>query len=199
MVAHKIPNGTCTICNHPQRGRIDFLLCTTTGSLEWGTGLRALGQKFGVSFRALHRHGKAHISQEYRRAVKIGPFQSEDHLRKLLADTGASVLDRFNGLYNGHLSRWLVALEANNDPLMISHGKVMAQLLGKVGVLAGEMLPPGAHQRIEQNFYLSPDFYQFQQRALRVLRRHPEAMNDWIAEFRPEPPQMIEHAEAAAD
>jgi hypothetical protein len=197
MVAHKIPSGTCTICKHPERGRIDFLVCTANG--EWGSGLRALSRKFNVSMHALHRHGKTHISAEYRRAVKIGPFQSEDHLRQLLADTGASVLDRYNAVYNGHLARWLSALEANNDPLMIAHGKVMAALLAKVGILTREMLPPGAHTRIEANFLLSPDFHQFQQRALRVLRRHPEAMEDWVAEFRPEPPKMIEHAEAAAD
>jgi hypothetical protein len=197
MVAHKIPRGTCTVCRHPERGRIDFLVCTANG--DSGSGLRALSRKFCVSRQALHRHSKAHISAEYRRAVKIGPFESEDNLRRLLADTGASVLDRYNAVYNGHLSRWLAALEANNDPMMISHGKVLAALLAKVGLLTREMLPPGAHTRVEQNFYLSPDFYQFQQRALRVLRRHPEAMSDWIAEFRPEPPAMIEHAAAAAD
>ena len=125
-------------------------------------------------------------------------FRSEDHLRQLLADTGSTVLDRFNGLYNGHLSRWLVALEAHNDAMMVQHGRVMGQLLAKVGILTREMLPPGAHQRIEQNFYLTPDFHEFQQRALRVLRRHPEAMEDWLSEFRPQPPRMIEHAEAAA-
>jgi hypothetical protein len=192
-----VPTGRCTICMHPERARIDFLATTAGG--EWGSGRRALATKFGVSSHALYRHCKAHISAEYRRAVKIGPFSSEEHLRQLLADTGASVLDRFNGLYNGHLARWLGALEANNDALMLEHGRVLSMLLGKVGILTREMLPPGAHTKIENNFFLSPDFMQFQQRALRVLRRHPEAMQDWIAEFRPDPPRMIEHAEAAAD
>ena len=64
----------------------------------------------------------------------------------------------------------------------------MAALLGKIGVLTREMLPPGAHQTIQQNFYMTADFYNFQRRALTVLRRHPEALQDWIAEFRPEPP-----------
>jgi hypothetical protein len=197
MPAHKIPGGQCTICNHPQRGRIDFLLCSLAGSGEWGTGDRALGTKFGVSRQALGRHRRAHISEEYRAAVKIGPFQSEAALRQLLAEEGASVLDRFNAVYGGHLSRWLTALEAGDDNVMVLHGKVMAALLAKVGLLTREMLPPGAHQRIEQNFYLSPDFYQFQQRALRVLRRHPQVMEEWLAEFRPEPPGMIEHASSA--
>jgi hypothetical protein len=180
----------CTICAHDQRGRLDYLLVTTGGS--HGGGRRALAQKFGVSPDALWRHAKNHISEEYRTAVKVGPFESEEALRKLLAETGASVLDRYNAIYNGHLSRWLLALEAGNDEVMIRHGNVMAALLAKVGVLTREMLPPGAHQNIQTSIYLSSDFYAFQRRALGVLRRHPEALADWIAEFRPEPLKLIE-------
>lgn len=186
----------CTICVHDHRGRIDYLLVTTGGS--HGGGRRALAQKFGVSADALWRHAKNHISDEYRTAVKVGPFESEEALRKLLAETGASVLDRYNAIYNGHLSRWLLALEAANDEVMIKHGNVMAALLAKVGVLTREMLPPGAHQTIQTSIYLSPDFYAFQRRALAVLRRHPEAPADWIAEFRPESPKLIEAAVDAA-
>jgi hypothetical protein len=192
-----VPTGKCTICAHPQRGRIDFLACTAGG--EWGGGRRALAAKFNISSHALYPHIKSHISEEFRRAVKVGPFESEERLRQLLAETGASTLDRFNAIYGGHLSRWLAALEAGNDDLMVQHGRVLSALLTKLAHLTKEMLPPGAHTRIENNFFLSPDFVQFQQRALRVLRRHPEAMADWVAEFRPEPPRMIEHAEAAAD
>ena len=176
----------CTICANPERGRIDYLLVCSAGS--HGEGRRALAKKFGVSADALWRHAKNHISADYRAAVEVGPFESEGALRKLLAETGASVLDRYNAVYNGHLARWLVALEAGHDETMIRHGNVMAALLGKIGVLTREMLPPGAHQTIQQNFYMTADFYNFQRRALTVLRRHPEALQDWIAEFRPEPP-----------
>jgi hypothetical protein len=180
----------CTICCHSERGRIDYLLVCSAGS--HGEGRRALAKKFNVSADALWRHAKNHISQKYRAAIKVGPFESEDALRKLLAETGASVLDRYNAVYNGHLARWLVALEAGQDDLMIRHGNVMAALLGKIGLLTREMLPSGAHQTIQQNFYMSADFYNFQRRAVAVLRRHPEALADWIAEFHAEPPKLIE-------
>jgi hypothetical protein len=192
-----IANGKCTICAHPERPRLDYLAVVAGG--EWGSGRRALAAKFKVSSHALYRHINAHISEAFRRAAKTGPFQSEERLRTLLADTGASTIDRYNALYSGHLSRWLAAFEAGNDELMATHARVMTQMLNKVGLLTREMLPPGAHTRIENNFFLSPDFHQFQQRALQVLRRHPEAMQDWVAEFRPESPRMIEHAQAAAD
>ena len=71
-----------------------------------GEGRRALAQKFGVSADALWRHSKNHISEEYRRAVKIGPFESEESLRKLLAETGASVLDRLGWGCHRRAHRW---------------------------------------------------------------------------------------------
>ena len=116
----------CTICANPERGRLDYLLVCSEGS--HGEGRRALAKKFGVSADALWRHAKNHISEDYRAAVKMGPFESEGALRKLLAETGASVLDRYNAVYNGHLARWLVALEAGHDETMIRHGNVMAAL-----------------------------------------------------------------------
>jgi hypothetical protein len=197
MAARPGPNGRCTVCNHPERARIDFLATTAGG--EWGSGRRSLAAKFAVSEHALYRHIRHHISDEYRRAVRVGPFESEEKLRALLADAGASVLDRYNGLYSGHLARWLAAFEAGNDEMMYRHGSLMGALLGKVGVLTREMLPPGAHTRIENNFFLSPDFAAFQRRAVAVLRRHPEALSDWLAEFRPEPPEAPKMIEAHAE
>jgi hypothetical protein len=108
------------------------------------------------------------------------------------------VLDNYRALYDGHLFRWLIALEAGNDEAMVRHGRAMSDMLHKIGVLTRELLPPGAHTAIQQNIYMSPDFYTFQRRALTVLRRHPEAMSDWLKEFRPEPPAMIEAGAADA-
>jgi hypothetical protein len=56
------------------------------------------------------------------------------------------------------------------------------------------MLPPGAHTAIQQTIFMSPDFYTFQRRALSVLRRHPEAMGDWLREFRSEAPAALVEA-----
>jgi hypothetical protein len=36
----------------------------------------------------------------------------------------------------------------------------------------------------------SPDYHSFQQRAVAVLRRHPEALADWLEEFRQEPTDL---------
>lgn len=162
----------CTVCQHPERGRIDYLLCVAEGN--HGSGRRALGEKYGLSQHAIWRHGKAHISEEYRKAARVGPFQSEEELRRLVAESGASALDRFNALYNGHLSRWLHALEIGDDDAMTRHGALMGQLLAKIGVITKELTPSSAHTSITNNLTLSPDYYVFQQRAAAVLRRFPE-------------------------
>jgi hypothetical protein len=181
----------CTVCQHPERGRIDYLLCVAEGN--HGSGRRALGEKYGLSQHAIWRHGKAHISEEYRKAARVGPFQSEEELRRLVAESGASALDRFNALYNGHLSRWLHALEIGDDDAMTRHGALMGQLLAKIGVITKELTPSSAHTSITNNLTLSPDYYVFQQRAAAVLRRFPEVWEAWQQEFRQSPePKLIE-------
>jgi hypothetical protein len=139
----------CTVCQHPERGRIDYLLCVAEGN--HGSGRRALGEKYGLSQHAIWRHGKAHISEEYRKAARVGPFQSEEELRRLVAESGASALDRFNALYNGHLSRWLHALEIGDDDAMTRHGALMGQLLAKIGVIQGIDAVVGPHLDHQQS------------------------------------------------
>lgn len=186
----------CTVCQHPERGRIDYLLCVAEGN--HGSGRRALGEKYGLSQHAIWRHGKAHISEEYRKAARVGPFQSEEELRRLVAESGASALDRFNALYNGHLSRWLHALEIGDDDAMTRHGALMGQLLAKIGVITKELTPSSAHTSITNNLTLSPDYYVFQQRAAAVLRRFPEVWEAWQQEFRQSPePKLIEGGDAS--
>jgi hypothetical protein len=186
----------CTVCQHPERGRIDYLLCVAEGN--HGSGRRALGEKYGLSQHAIWRHGKAHISEEYRKAARVGPFQSEEELRRLVAESGASALDRFNALYNGHLSRWLHALEIGDDDAMTRHGALMGQLLAKIGVITKELTPSSTHTSITNNLTLSPDYYVFQQRAAAVLRRFPEVWEAWQQEFRQSPePKLIEGGDAS--
>jgi hypothetical protein len=186
----------CTVCQHPERGRIDYLLCVAEGN--HGSGRRALGEKYGLSQHAIWRHGKAHISEEYRKAARVGPFQSEEELRRLVAESGASALDRFNALYNGHLSRWLHALEIGDDDAMTRHGALMGQLLAKIGVITKELTPSSAHTSITNNLTLSPDYYVFQQRAAAVLRRFPEVWEAWQQEFRQSPePKLIDGGDAS--
>jgi hypothetical protein len=180
----------CAICQHEARSRIDYLIVTGTVDGGKGTGRRALAVKFGVSSDALYHHSRAHISDEYRRAVLAGPFRSEDDLRQLAAEEGVSVLQNYRAVFNGHRSRWLYALEIGDDTAMVSHGRAMDGMLWRLGQLTREIMP---NAPVTQNIFMTPDYYNFERRALRVLRKHPEALQDWIDEFREvDRPQLIE-------
>ena len=98
----------CGICLHPERGRIDFLVCS-------GAGVQPTAKKFGVSYDSLRNHVAKHIAQSYRDAVRLGPLQSEEQLRRLVAESGAGVIENLKAIYSGLASRWLHAFEAGDD------------------------------------------------------------------------------------
>ena len=187
----------CTVCQHPERGRIDYLLCVAEGN--HGSGRRALGEKYGLfAARYLAPRQSAHQRGIQEGWARVGPFQSEEELRRLVAESGASALNRFNALYNGHLSRWLHALEIGDDDAMTRHGALMGQLLARFGVITKELTPSSADTSITNNLTLSPDYYVFQQRAAAVLRRFPEVWEAWQQEFRQSPePKLIEGGDAS--
>ena len=62
---------SCTICNHPQRQKIDQALIAGSATLA------ALSQEYGLSTSALHRH-KAHLQAKVSRAQD----QLQDNLRQ---------------------------------------------------------------------------------------------------------------------
>jgi hypothetical protein len=179
----------CAVCKHEQRGRIDYLIVTADGSI--GSGRRALAEKFGLTPDAIAKHGKNHISAEYRAAVLAGPFRSEDDLRQLAAEEGTSVLVNYRALFNAHRGRWLRALEIGDDDAMVKHARAMDNMLWRIGQLTREIAPHAP--AIQTNVFMTADYYQFERRALSVLRRHPEALEDWLAEFREvQRPALIE-------
>ena len=164
----------CTVCTHPEAGRIDFLL--VSGSGEHGKGRRSLAEKFGLGADALHRHAKRHISAEYRRAILAGPLHSEQDLRELVAQEGQSVLVNFRSLFNAHRQRWLVALESGDDLMMIAHTKTMTEILTRIGRLTQEIAPP---QTFVQNntviFEHTPEYINAITALTAALRPFPEA------------------------
>jgi hypothetical protein len=169
-----IKNGRCSVCNHEQCGRIDYLLVVGDG--EPGSGRRALAEKFGLGREALQRHSRRHITAEYRAAVLAGPFRSTADLQELVAEENTSVLQNSRALFNGHRQRWLLAFEAGNDMSMIMHGKLMMEMLWKIGRLTQEIAPP---QTLVQNntvqVFEHPEYITAITALTAALRPYPEA------------------------
>jgi hypothetical protein len=160
----------CGICLHPERGRIDFLVCS-------GAGVQPTAKKFGVSYDSLRNHVAKHISQSYRDAVRSGPLQSEEQLRRLVAESGAGVIENLKAIYSGLASRWLHAFEAGDDhKLSLLTGKLHVNLEMQARIT--KELSPGGSVHIQNNYLMNvrralaqgPHMSRRAQRRLRLSR-----------------------------
>jgi hypothetical protein len=115
------------------------------------------------------------------------PLHSETAFRELAAEEGTTVLQNYRSIYNGHRERWLQALELGDDDNMAKHARVMSDMLWKMAQISRE-ISPGSPTSVQTNIFMTPDFYNFERRAVKVLKRHPEALQDWIDEFRNDRP-----------
>ena len=174
----------CGICLHPERGRLDFLVCS-------GAGVQPTAKKFGVSYDALRNHVAKHIAQSYRDAVRLGPLQSEEQLRRLVAESGAGVIENLKAIYSGLASRWLHAFEAGDDhKLSLLTGKLHANLEMQARITR-ELLPGSLHI---QNNYLRSDVTTL----LKILTPYPEAKRAIVDYYRERSAaaDLIEHHDA---
>ena len=182
----------CTICARADIVvRLDYLIAK-------GAPIKALARQFGVSGAALARHAKNHVSAAYKRAVALGPFESEGALRKIVAESGSSVLETVRAMRSGYAARWQVMREAGADGVMVMVGREIRALLDLEARITKELAPTPS--MLVQNFFQLPDFLSFQSRLLNVLARHPEANAEVLREFQAlEPPAPIEVSADAAD
>jgi hypothetical protein len=119
-----------------------------------GAGVQPTSKKFGVSYDSLRNHVAKHISQSYRDAVRSGPLQSEEQLRRLVAESGAGVIENLRAIYSGLASRWLHAFEAGDDyKLSQLTGKLHANLEMQARIT--KELSPGGSVHIQNNYLMS--------------------------------------------
>jgi predicted phage terminase large subunit-like protein len=174
-------------CTHPQRARIDFLICQRSDrSGDWGLGRRAIADRFGVTEGSVANHGRKHITPEFRRAALAGPFESEEALRELVAQEGTSVLQNLRTIFNGHRNRWLLALEVGDDRSMIAHAHAMSEFLWKIGKLTSEVLAtPVVHQNNTViNVLEVPEYVNAMTRLSEALQPFPDARRAAAAALR---------------
>jgi hypothetical protein len=171
MAAKGSITGRCTVCRHPDRVRIDYLAAS-------GVELAPLGEKHGISKFAMLRHAKNHITDEFRRSVKIGPFKSEEHLRNLCADSGASVIENLRAVYSGLASRWLANLEAGADHALVAITAKVHDNLTLQARITRELMPAPPNVTFNQ-VNLNPNWFSsFADEMRDLARRHPAIRAD---------------------
>ena len=156
-----------------------------------GAALKPLSARFGLKPSAMYNHCRRHISEAYKRSVKVGPFESEEHLRKLCAESGTSVLENLRAIYGGLCSRWLVNFEAGADQTLALLTTKLHSNLELQGRLTKELLPPGS---TINTLIVTDDIV----RAVQAMRPTPEQRAAFAAYYRKHAP-LIEAVPSAAD
>jgi hypothetical protein len=150
-------------------------------------GRRAQAKKFGLCESSIYNHAKKHISAKYRQAILAGPSVGEKALREFAVEEGVSVLDNFKSLHRVLRGRFLRALDADDDALMLSHARVMIELLWKMGKLTREVTP--SQTLIQNNTVIAapleqPEYLEVISKLTIVLRPFPEARQAVLAMLR---------------
>jgi hypothetical protein len=191
-MANRLPR--CSICKHPERGRLDYLCVTQP--------FAAVARKFNVSADALERHFRNHVTEDFKRSVKIGPFESEDRLRKLCAESGTSIIENLRAVYAGLAQTWLAAVEAGASLHVVQLSREMRENLAAQARITGELMPGVANVTVN-NTVINGDFIADLGRDLiELARQHPAIKADLMAVLRrrvapAETPLLIEASDAS--
>jgi hypothetical protein len=161
--------GNCKTCSHPERTRIYYLIASDTQ-------VKPLALKFNLKPSSLYNHARKHISSEYRAAVRLGPFESEERLRQLCAENGTSVVETLRALNAGCSARWLAAFEAQADDTFISLTGQIRKNLELLARLTKELVPaPASIINTNIAIFEQPQYIEAIARLATALRPFPEA------------------------
>lgn len=126
----------CTVCQNPERGRIDYL-CATSESQ------RAVARQFGLVQETLRRHFNFHVTDRYKQMARASHNPSFDKLLKDATEANSESVDTLNLIIRGHTQRWGCALEAGNDEAMKAHARIITDALQVRAKITLELAPSG--------------------------------------------------------
>jgi hypothetical protein len=180
MARNKLGNGTCAICRHPDRWRLELLRAG-------GAGIDALAAKFGVTRDCVHRHWRLHVSAEAKAGYLIGPAELQT-LAERAAIEGDSVLDYLK-LCRTVLTGQLAAMSEAGDGRGAAYvaGQLtrtlesIAKITGELGELARSTVNITGNVNILAD---SPAFARVQAAILKALARHHDARADVVLALR---------------
>jgi hypothetical protein len=171
--------GQCAVCTHPDRGRIEALVCG-------GASHRAVAKRFGGSLNKdnLSRHFKNHVTRERRAELVAGPGKVEE-LANAAAAESRGLLDQLSIVRSVLLNQFLTAAEAGDRSGVANIAGRLLESLRALGRLTGELREvTGVTVNNVLNLFASPEFTALQDGLLLVARAHPEARADIVALLR---------------
>jgi hypothetical protein len=153
--------------------------------LASGVSAPALAQRFSLGQWPVYNHSRKHISDEFKKSVKVGPFASEEKLREICAENGESVLTQLKVVNQAVASRWLMALENNAHTQFLDLTIQLRKNLELMGRLTKELVPPSPVQ-VTNNIALfeAPEYVQAIAGIADALRPYPKARKAVAAALR---------------
>jgi hypothetical protein len=161
-----LASNICTICRHPKKHLIEV-------GLTYGTPLRVLAKRFEVSFWAVHRHGRNHLSPQLRAAILVAQKPSEVDLEQLQRSEAEGLLGQLVS-QRARLQRHSeLAFEVGNLGDAVRTENAITANLALVGKLLGTLVTH--HEVTHRSVLISADYLQLRETLLTALRPYPEA------------------------
>jgi hypothetical protein len=160
----------CTICQDPRRHDLE-------SELADGARLRALSRKHSVSYDALWRHWRGHVTPEQKDRLRFGEAPT-NRLKGMVAEESISVLKDLNFARNSILE----ALDAAPKEDAHARGTLTGRLHENArirGQISGELAksPMVVNNNIgTANFYDSSEYQRLRDGLRQLCRLHPEIM-----------------------
>jgi hypothetical protein len=168
-------NAKCKVCQHARRGEIE-------AAMARGIGKRKVGELFGLHCDSVQRHWQRHCPESVKLAHKVKWAAPKTDLAKLTLAEQEGVI-----VYLQRLRADLLTLfeQAKADGHFASVASISRELRGVLEMTAkitGEL--NHSNKASVVNITIDPEFLSFRARLLSILRRHPAAFEDVLAEFR---------------
>ena len=193
--ATKSKAGTCQICRHPERERIEALRAS-------GASLESLARKFKAHKDAIWRHWRDHVSADLKTSYLAGPATIAELKERAVAE-GGSILDHLVILRSILMGAVTASAEAQSAFTLAALSGRLVEVLKEIGKLTGEIerLNPGINVTTNIAIMSDPRMIELQSGLLSIARAHPAARADLVALLRgldakpesaPAAPPMIE-------
>jgi hypothetical protein len=175
----------CTVCQHPERGRIDYLIAS-------GASMGSVGEQFGLTKQRLSGHFKKHVSDRFKQMCAAQHLASFEDMLKNATEANIEAVDLCNLLIKGHMQRWAANLESGGDVMMAKHAAKVLETLELRSRITLELQPEARNLTV--NNYLVRDAASL----VNVLKDNAAAVakiEEWYSARMDN--KLIEHAQAA--
>ena len=176
--ATKSKAGTCQICRHPERERIEALRAS-------GASLESLARKFKAHKDAIWRHWRDHVSADLKTSYLAGPATIAELKERAVAE-GGSILDHLVILRSILMGAVTASAEAQSAFTLAALSGRLVEVLKEIGKLTGEIerLNPGINVTTNIAIMSDPRMIELQSGLLSIARAHPAARADLVALLR---------------